>query len=195
MGKRLPGDALGVKRIRLALATPLVVLSRARRTAVAHVVAALTQERRGVTTDPAGALDTPARHGSKTECPPLESAMSFARDREVLGCQEPATLVEYGRRQRVLVGIDPDDVSFDVTTLALPRCFHSSLPSPRVEGTGRQLPVEKTGATLLSSQAATRFQRRSRTPPCSKPAGPRTAARSCRPGGGPARGRSGQAAF
>jgi hypothetical protein len=77
MSKRLSGDALGVKSIGFALTTPLVVLSGARRTAISDVVAALAQERRSVTTDPAGTLDTPAGHRSKTEYPHLQRAMTL----------------------------------------------------------------------------------------------------------------------
>lgn len=76
-------------------------------------MAAFAQKHSGVTTDAAGTLHAPARDGSEAECPLLERAMALTRDLEVPGVQKPATLVEHARRQGALVGIDPDDISFE----------------------------------------------------------------------------------
>jgi hypothetical protein len=82
VGKRLPGDALGVKRVGFALTTPLAVLSSTRRATIAHVVAALAQKHRGKTTDAAGTLDPPALYRSEAQDPLLQGAMTLLRDFE-----------------------------------------------------------------------------------------------------------------
>ena len=92
--------------------------------------------------DTVRAFDAPARDRAERQGPLLKGAMALIRDVEVTLGQQPTAVIQHRRGQGPLVGIDSDDVAVEIPSLGQTRCFQSAPPFPRVEGTGRHLPVK-----------------------------------------------------
>src|SRR5262245_11290427 len=108
MGQELARNALGVQAVRLPLSTIGAALSGPIWADIAHILAPAEQIDGGMTAECAGPLDAPAEYWAQAQHPGLQIAMPVTRDLEVATAEDVAALVDHGRGEGVLVGIDVD---------------------------------------------------------------------------------------
>jgi hypothetical protein len=64
-----------------------------------------------MTAERAGPLDAPPEHWAQAQHPGLQSQVLVTRNRKVTTAEEAAAVVDCGRREAALVGIDADHIA------------------------------------------------------------------------------------